>query len=67
MGYLKVLPAETEFIIGSIYLGNNQIKQICDNYRFNDKTDDCGFVLNPNTPEADKNKGVAAKKWLKHS
>lgn len=43
-GYIKVLPPGTEFIIGSIYNGTTNVKQICDNYRFKE-TDGCGLNL----------------------
>lgn len=43
-GYLKVLPPGTDFIIGSIYNGTTNVKQICDNFRFKD-TDGCGLNL----------------------
>ncbi len=62
LGYIKIIPAETEFVIGSISKGTNLVKQICESHRFDDKTDNCGFALNPNTPEADKNKGVVVHK-----
>lgn len=44
-GTLKVLPAGTRFVLGSIFKGTTSVKQICDHNSYVAK-DNCGFNLN---------------------
>lgn len=44
-GTLKVLPAGTHFVLGSIFKGATSVKQICDHNSYAAK-DNCGFNLN---------------------
>jgi hypothetical protein len=43
-GYVKVLPPNTEIIMGPILNGTASVYQICDSYRFTDKQD-CGLEV----------------------
>lgn len=45
VGYVKILPPGTTFIIGSINKGTNIIKNICDNYHFDAVKGDCGVKI----------------------
>lgn len=43
-GTLKVLPAGTHFVLGSIFKGTTSVKQICDGNSYV-ATDNCSFNL----------------------